>query len=58
MVANLRDSYFSILSAVAFVKEHFGITMETGEVVCTHAAQNNQCIKERCPFYHSTEIFP
>ena len=45
-----RDSYLSILSAVAFVKEHFGIEMKTTEVVCTHSAQNNQCIGKRCPF--------
>ena len=45
-----RDSYLSILAAVDFVKEHFGIEMEKPEVVCTHAAQNNQCIGKRCPF--------
>ena len=45
-----RDSYLSILAAVDFVKEHFGIQMDRQEIVCTHAAQNNQCIGKRCPF--------
>ena len=45
-----RDSYLSILAAVDFVKEHFGIQMDRQEIVCTHAAQNNQCIGRRCPF--------
>ena len=45
-----RDSYLAILSAIDFVKEHFGIEMEKNKVVCTHSSINNQCIGSRCPF--------
>ncbi len=45
-----RDSYLSVLSAVDFVKENFGIEMETHEIVCSRSAQNAQCIGKRCPF--------
>ena len=45
-----RDSYLSILAAVDFVKDNFGIEMEKPEVVCGYSAQNNQCIGKRCPF--------
>ena len=45
-----RDSFISILAAIEFVKEHFGIEMEKAEVVCHYSAQNNQCIGKRCPF--------
>ncbi|MBQ2627726.1 MAG: SAM-dependent methyltransferase, partial [Eubacterium sp.] len=45
-----RDSYLSILSAIDFTAEHFGVQMEKPRVVCIHAAQNNQCIGKRCPF--------
>lgn len=45
-----RDSYLSILSAIDFVKEHFGVEMECPEIVCEYASQNNQCIGKRCPF--------
>lgn len=45
-----RDSYLSILSAIDFVKEHFGVEMERSEIVCEYASQNNQCIGKRCPF--------
>ena len=45
-----RDSYLSILAAVDFVGEHFGIEMDRPKIVCTRAAQNNQCIGKRCPF--------
>ena len=45
-----RDSYLSILAAIDFTAEHFGVQMEKPEIVCTHASQNNQCIGKRCPF--------
>ena len=45
-----RDSFLSVLAAIDFVKEHFGIEMETHKVVCRYSAQNNQCIGNRCPF--------
>ena len=46
-----RDSYLSILQAVDFVKEHLGVEMEKGGIVCAYSAQNNQCIHARCPFF-------
>ena len=45
-----RDSYLAILSAIDFVKEHFGIEMEVREIVCIHSSKNSQCIGARCPF--------
>ena len=45
-----RDSYLSVLAAIDFVKETLGIEMEKRGVVGGHARQNNQCIRERCPF--------
>ena len=45
-----RDSYLSVLAAVDFVKENFGIGMEKPVIICSHSAQNNQCIGKRCPF--------
>lgn len=45
-----RDSFLSIRAAADFAKEHFGVEMETSEVVCRYSAQNNQCIGRRCPF--------
>ena len=50
-----RDSYLSILSAIDFVKEHFGIEMEKNKVVCIHSDINNQCIGSRCPFVQRAE---
>ncbi len=46
-----RNSYTAIIKAVEFVKTHLGVEMELDEIKCTHSNQNNQCIKERCPFH-------
>ena len=45
-----RDSFLSILAAVDYVKEHFGVEMEQPEVHCRYSGQNEQCIGRRCPF--------
>lgn len=45
-----RDSFRSILAAVDFVEQHFQVSMEKTEIVCSYSAQNNQCIGKRCPF--------
>ena len=50
-----RDSYISILEAVDFVKNTFGVEMERPEkVICSHFRENNQCIGRRCPFFPIT----
>lgn len=45
-----RDSYLSILVAIEYVKEHFGIEMDSSDIQCSQYKQNNQCIGNRCPF--------
>lgn len=45
-----RDSYLSILNAIDFVSENFGVQMEKSEIICEFSAKNSQCIGKRCPF--------
>ncbi|MBQ0101787.1 MAG: SAM-dependent methyltransferase, partial [Firmicutes bacterium] len=45
-----RDSFLSVLAAVDYVKEHFGVEMEKSDVICRFSRFNNQCIGSRCPF--------
>ena len=45
-----RDAFLSILEAVDFVEEHFGVRMERAKIVCGYGARNRQCIGARCPF--------
>ena len=46
-----RDSYLSILSAIDFTKEKFGVEMERPDIICDYSSKNNQCIGKRCPFH-------
>ncbi len=46
-----RDSYLAIRCAVEFARESLGVEMELDEIHCIHSAQNDRCIKTRCPFY-------
>lgn len=47
-----RDSYLSILAAVAFAREHLGVVMEAPtSIICTRSRFNNQCLKSNCPFF-------
>lgn len=46
-----RDSYLSLLAAIAFAAEKLGVRMEEpARVVCTRSASNRQCIGSSCPF--------
>ena len=45
-----RDSYLSVLTAIDFVKENFGVEMEKPEVRCSRSQINEQCIGKKCPF--------
>ena len=51
-----RDSYLSVLEAIDFVAENFGIEMDRPDVVCSRSVRNNQCIGGRCPFFPGTRI--
>ncbi|MBE6824696.1 MAG: SAM-dependent methyltransferase [Ruminococcaceae bacterium] len=46
-----RNSYTAIIKAVEFSKAHLQVKMELDKIKCIHSNENNQCIKERCPFH-------
>lgn len=46
-----RNAFLSILTAIDFVKEQYGIELVNQEVKCTFSNKNKQCIGIRCPFY-------
>ncbi len=45
-----RDSFLSILAAVDFVREQFGVEMDKPKVLCGYSFRNNQCKGKDCPF--------
>ena len=47
-----RNTYLALMQAVEFLKEKFGVTLETKECLeCEFFDLNNECLRERCPFY-------
>lgn len=47
-----RNARVAVLEAIDFINEKFAIELEkTEDIGCGWFTQNNQCIKERCPFY-------
>ena len=46
-----RDSYLAIREAIKFTEEKLGIKMEQDEITCSRSMNNNQCLKEQCPFH-------
>ncbi|MCR1960851.1 hypothetical protein CWE04_02620 [Thomasclavelia cocleata] len=46
-----RNAFLSILTAIDFVNEQYGIKLTKQEVKCIFSNKNKQCIGMRCPFY-------
>lgn len=46
-----RNAFLSIANGEKFVKDKYGIHLETDEITCQYSHKNAQCIMERCPFY-------
>jgi len=46
-----RDSYLSILSAISFIDKQYDVVMQRSQITCKYSKYNNECIKDRCPFY-------
>ena len=51
-----RNSCTAICTAAAFVKENLGIDMELPEKIeCRYFMDNQQCIRNKCPYYVKPE---
>lgn len=45
-----RDAMIAFKNAIKYIDEHYAVNLEMEEVKCEYSGQNEQCIKERCPF--------
>lgn len=53
-----RDSYIAVSEAIKFTNDYLGVSMTSpNEIHCTRSSQNQQCIRERCPFYRKRVAF-
>lgn len=46
-----RDAFLSFRKAIEFVNENYEAKLDIGNIECVYSDKNEQCIKERCPFY-------
>lgn len=51
-----RNAFLSVSTAVEFVKKKYGVEMELNEVKCEFSNLNNQCLKNKCPFFINNNI--
>lgn len=50
-----RDAFLSFQKAIEHINENYDVEMESGSIECDFSDKNEQCIKERCPFYKKTK---
>lgn len=46
-----RNAHLAIQAAVDFTRSNLGVDLEGEAGPCTHFPENNQCLRDRCPFY-------
>lgn len=46
-----RNAFLSLSTAAEFVRERYGLPLETGEIVCSYSPRNAQCLGNKCPFF-------
>jgi len=47
-----RDAFLSFQNAIQYINENYDVELESSGIECGFSEKNEQCIKERCPFYH------
>lgn len=46
-----RHGYIAINEAVEYLNERFSLRIQCEDISCEYSNRNEQCIKEKCPFY-------
>lgn len=46
-----RNAFISLVTASEYLRENYNIGISTGKIRCGFSPMNQQCIRERCPFY-------
>lgn len=47
-----RDAFLSFQNVIQYINENYDVELESSSIECGFSEKNEQCIKERCPFYH------
>ncbi len=52
-----RDAYLAFEEAIKYINTNFDIHIEASEISCLFYEANEQCIKNRCPYYKKQNTF-
>ena len=50
-----RDAFFSFQSAIEHINENYDVKLEGSTIICSFSEKNEQCLKEKCPFYEKNK---
>ena len=50
-----RDAFLRFQKAIEHVNENYNVKMESSRIECSFSEKNEQCIREKCPFYKKTK---
>ena len=50
-----RDAFLSFQKAVEYINENFDVELQSSKIECHFNEKNEQCIRERCPFFTKTK---
>ena len=50
-----RDAFLSFKKAIEYINENYNVKLESNTIKCHFSEKNEQCIKEKCPFYKKTK---
>jgi hypothetical protein len=46
-----RDAFLSFQKAIEHINKNYDVKLENSRIECCFSEKNEQCIKEKCPFY-------
>ncbi len=50
-----RDAFLSFQKAIRYINENYDVELQNDKIECCFSAKNEQCMKEKCPFYKKTK---
>ena len=50
-----RDAFLSFQKAIEYINTNYEVKLESDNIECSFNENNEQCIKERCPFYKKSK---
>lgn len=50
-----RDAFLSFQKAIKYINENYNVKLENSFIECGFSEKNEQCIKNKCPFYNKAK---